>query len=173
MCTSSPESQLCLGLHQEDEDGHLTNRDRDKAEVFNAFFASFVNTDEGPRGPQCPEQEDHECENDQLPVNTELVRDLLLHLDPYKTIHDEILKELVDVIAKPLSMIFEWSWESGEVQAEWKLMNLAPIFKNGKKEDPRNYRPVSLTTVPSKIMEKIILGGIEKHLKGVTASTAS
>ncbi|KAJ7405699.1 Receptor-type tyrosine-protein phosphatase R [Willisornis vidua] len=33
-----------------------------------------------------------------------------------------------------------------------------------KKEDPRNYRPVSLASVPGRVMEKIILGNIEKYL---------
>ncbi|KAJ7410928.1 hypothetical protein BTVI_51719 [Pitangus sulphuratus] len=73
------------------------------------------------------------------------------------------LKELADVITKPLLKIFESSWKSGEVQADWKLVNVVPVFKKGKKEDPRNYRPVSLTSVPEKSMEKIILGSIEKH----------
>lgn len=41
-------------------------------------------------------------------------------------------------------------------------MNIAPIFQKGKKEDSRNYRPASLTSV--KVMENIFLGGIEKHL---------
>ncbi|KAJ7404306.1 RNA-directed DNA polymerase from mobile element jockey-like protein [Willisornis vidua] len=45
------------------------------------------------------------------------------------------------------------------------MVNNVPTFKKGK-EDPRNNRPVSFTSVPSKIMEKIILGGTEKHLKG-------
>ncbi|KAJ7406741.1 rna-directed dna polymerase from mobile element jockey-like [Pitangus sulphuratus] len=62
-------------------------------------------------------------------------------------------------------MIFERSWESREVPTEWKLGNVVPIFKKGKKEDPGNYRPVSLTSVPGKVMEKIILGSIEKRLK--------
>ncbi|KAJ7400179.1 RNA-directed DNA polymerase from mobile element jockey [Pitangus sulphuratus] len=80
-------------------------------------------------------------------------------MDPYKSmrsyeIHPRILKELADVIAKPVSMIFEQSWESREVPADWKLVNIAPVFKKGKKEDPRNYRPVSLTPVPDKIMKK-------------------
>ncbi|KAF4796459.1 hypothetical protein TURU_083970 [Turdus rufiventris] len=100
-----------------DEDGHLTKRDMDKAEVLNAFFASIFNTDDGPRGSQCHELEDHDCQNDQIPVNPKLVQDLLLQLDPYNSmgpdgIHPRILKDLADVIAKPLSMIFEQCWES-------------------------------------------------------------
>ncbi|KAJ7413878.1 RNA-directed DNA polymerase from mobile element jockey-like protein [Pitangus sulphuratus] len=63
-----------------------------------------------------------------------------------------------------LLMIFEQSWESGEVPPDWKLANIVMIFKKSK-EDPGNYRPVSLTSVPGKVMEKIILGSIEKHLK--------
>ncbi|KAJ7428255.1 RNA-directed DNA polymerase from mobile element jockey-like protein [Pitangus sulphuratus] len=62
-------------------------------------------------------------------------------------------------------MIFEWSWESEEVPDDWKLVNFVLIFKKGKKEDPRNYRPVSLILVPGKVMEKIILGVIKKHLE--------
>ncbi|KAJ7400326.1 hypothetical protein BTVI_106395 [Pitangus sulphuratus] len=105
--------------------------------------------DDGPRGSQCPELQDHDCENDHLPGNSEIVRDLLLQLDPYKSmgpdgIHPRILKELADVITKPLSMIFEWSRESREVPADWKLVNIDLIFK---KKDPKNYRPVSLTSV--------------------------
>ncbi|KAJ7405743.1 hypothetical protein WISP_138422 [Willisornis vidua] len=154
----------------QEEDGHLTNSDRDKAEVFNAFFACVFNTDDGPRGSQWPELEGHDCENDQLPVNPEIVQDMLLQLDPYKSmgldgIHLKMLKELADAITKPLLIILELSWESGEVPADWKLTNVAPVFKKGKKEDPRNYRPVSLTKVPDKATEKIGLGNFEKHLK--------
>ncbi|KAJ7411588.1 RNA-directed DNA polymerase from mobile element jockey [Pitangus sulphuratus] len=110
---------------------------------------------------QCPELEDHDCKNDQLAVDPEIVLDLLLQLDSYKSmephgIHPRIFKELADVIAKPLSMIFEQSRESGEVLADWKLVNVFPIFKNRKKLDPRNYRPVSLTSVPGKIVEQVI-----------------
>ena len=41
-----------------DEVDHLTNRDIDKAEMFNAFFASVFNTDDGPWDPQSPVFED-------------------------------------------------------------------------------------------------------------------
>ncbi|KAJ7404667.1 RNA-directed DNA polymerase from mobile element jockey [Willisornis vidua] len=95
-------------------------------------------------------------------------KDLLLQLDPYKSMGSEeirlrILKDLTDANTKPLLMIFERSWESGEVPADWKLGNVVPHFKNCE-DNPGNYRPISQTSVAGKVMRWIILGGIEKHL---------
>ncbi|KAJ7415088.1 RNA-directed DNA polymerase from mobile element jockey-like [Pitangus sulphuratus] len=57
------------------------------------------------------------------------------------------------------------SWESGKVPADWKLVNIVLIFKEGKRDDPEKYRPVSFNSVPGKIIDKIILGFIGKHTK--------
>jgi len=80
-------------------------------------------------------------------------------------IHPRVLKELVDVTAGPLLIICQRSWESGEVPTTWKLGSVIPICKKGMREDPGNYRPVSLPSVPGKIMQRIILGAAERHLK--------
>jgi len=56
-----------------DKDGHLTNRDADKAETFNAFFAPVFNTDAGLWDRCSPELEDQGCSNNQLPANPQLV----------------------------------------------------------------------------------------------------
>ncbi|KAK4824547.1 hypothetical protein QYF61_016151 [Mycteria americana] len=57
------------------------------------------------------------------------------------------------------------SWLTGEVPADWRLANVTPIFKKGRKEDPGNYRPVSLTSVLGKLMEQIILSAITRHVE--------
>ncbi|GAB0179602.1 mitochondrial enolase superfamily member 1 [Grus japonensis] len=146
------------------------NRDIDKAEMFNATFASVFNTNDEPWDTLSPTSEDCDWGDDKLPADPELVQDLVPQLDAHKSmgpdgIHPRVLKELADVITAPLFIIFQQSWEYGEVSINRKLANVVPIFKKGKKEDPGNYRPVSLTSVPGKIMEKVILGVTEKHLR--------
>ena len=65
-------------------------------------------------------------------------------------IHLRVLRELVEVIAEPLSVIYQLSLLTSEVPEDWRLANVTPIYKKGCREDPANYRPVSLTSVPGK-----------------------
>lgn len=53
-------------------------------------------------------------------------------------IHPRVLKELSNVIMRPLLIIFLQSWESGEISVNWKLVNVVPVFKKDKKEKPGN-----------------------------------
>ena len=66
------------------------------------------------------------------------------------------MKEGVDSISPALASIFNKSLQNSVVPADWKLANVVPIFKKGNKEDIGNYRPISLTSVVCRILEKVI-----------------
>ena len=79
-------------------------------------------------------------------------------------IHPRVLKELAEVLTKPLSIIYQQSCLTGQVP-DWRLANVTAIYKKSQNKDPGNYRPVSLTPVPGKIMEQITLSAITQHIQ--------
>ena len=60
-----------------------------------------------------------------------------------------VLKILADVLYKPLTIIFGESIKRGTVPKEWKIAWITVLYKNGKKFQAGNYRPVSLTSILS------------------------
>ncbi|GAB0209834.1 hypothetical protein GRJ2_003449100 [Grus japonensis] len=122
-------------------------------------------------GTQPPELEDRDGEQNEAPIiQGEMASDLLHHLDTHKSmgpdgIHTRVQRELVEVLTKALSIIYQQSWLTREVTVEWRLANVMPIYKKGQKEDLGNYRPVTLTLVPGKVMEQIILSAITRHVQ--------
>jgi hypothetical protein len=67
-------------------------------------------------------------------------------------------------IAKPLCLLFFKSLRLKKYLRSWKIAHVIPLFKNGDKSLPSNYRPVSLLSCVSKIFEKNVFKNFFKHL---------
>ncbi|KAK4821524.1 hypothetical protein QYF61_021927 [Mycteria americana] len=103
-------------------------------------------------------------------IQGEMVSDLIHHLDTHKSmgldgIHPRVLRELAEVLTKPLAILYQQSWLTGELPIDWRLANVMPIYKKGWKVNLGSYRPVSLTSVLGNIMEQIILSAITRHVQ--------
>ncbi|KFP33016.1 hypothetical protein N325_08440, partial [Colius striatus] len=103
-------------------------------------------------------------------IQEEMVSDLLLHTDVYKSIrpdgvHPRVLRELAGLLAQPLPIIYQQSWLTEEVPSDWKSASITPRYKKGRKDDLGNYRSVRLTSVPGKLMGQTILNSIILHMQ--------
>ena len=143
--------------------------DTEKAQALNTFFVS-VFTQETPDIPDFqPSKKIAHPMADPIITAQEVVKKLS-KLKPNKSpgpdgMHPRLLKEIGTSIAEPLSIIMNKSIEEGTVPLDWKDANVTPIYKKGKKTDPGNYRPVSLTSVVCKTMESIIRDHLLTHVK--------
>jgi hypothetical protein len=85
----------------------------------------------------------------EITVSIEGVQKLLQKLNPQKAcgpdqIPARILRDLADVIAPPLTLIFQKSLDEGNIPNDWRTANVTAIFKKGERYKASNYRPVSL-----------------------------
>ena len=85
----------------------------------------------------------------------------LCHLDSRKAcgpdgIEARFLKAGAAEISASLASIFNASLSSGIVPSDWKCAKVTPVFKSGDRSDPSNYRPISLLSSISKILEHFV-----------------
>ena len=105
-----------------------------------------------------------------IDIKREDVEKLLKNLIPNKApgldgLHPKVLKEMAEVVSEPITEIFRRSLDTGIIPTNWLQAVICPIFKKGDKADPSNYRPVSLTSIICKMMERIIVIHLIKHLE--------
>lgn len=74
---------------------------------------------------------------------------------------DSNIRNIAKSIVKPLTKIYNYSLTIGQLPDIWKNFQITPIFKNkGSAHDVNNYRPISITSVVCKLLEKIMF----KHM---------
>ena len=75
------------------------------------------------------------------------------------------LNTYADQLAPILHNIFQLSVDSSQVPEAWKNANVTAIFKEGSMTEAANYRPISITSATSKLLEQIIHSHVMKHLE--------
>ena len=80
-------------------------------------------------------------------------------------IPNRVLKQCADHLAPALTIMFQRSIDHGKLPNDWLSANISCIFKKGDKHAAENYEPVSLTSVPCKLLEHIICEHMMKHLE--------
>ena len=78
-----------------------------------------------------------------------------------------VLKETIECVVKPITFVFNLSLQSGVFPEKMKIAKVNPIHKAGDKQEFTNYRPISILSQFSKILEKLfhkrLYNYIEKH----------
>jgi exonuclease III len=150
------------------QDGTLATSAEEKANLLSSAFASVFCREDMNNFPslQAPDQE----------LLAEIAieeKDIIEEIQNTKKgksagpdgIHPCVIRELCKEVSRPLLLIFRKSLEEGQLPTKWKDAIVVPIFKKGSRHDPGNYRPVSLTSVCGKILEKIVRKHILKYLE--------
>jgi hypothetical protein len=78
--------------------------------------------------------------------------------------HPAMLKMAGEVLVAPLTELFNRSLNQGTIPLDWKVATVVPIHKGQEIDRVKNYRPVSLTSVPSKVFERILRNAITEYL---------
>nr|VZH99524.1 unnamed protein product [Spirometra erinaceieuropaei] len=142
--------------------------DKDKAEHLSQFFRSVATSEPAFFSPA---YEDDETPTLEAVFFTEtIVRNELVNLKESTSpgpdaIPAKLLKELASEMSKPLALIFQTSFVTGCLPSDWKSATITPLFKGGSRASANNYRPVSLTSICCKIMEKIIKKALVQFLE--------
>jgi hypothetical protein len=145
------------------------------ATEFNSFFTRVGKQISNSIPPVAKAPEDYVNYNRQIPnmllgnTTPAHVKKVISNLQP-KTSCDingqstKMIKFICNEICVPLAHIFNLSLNQGAFPEKLKNCRVIPVFKAGDQLDVDNYRPISLLSSVSKILEKIVADKLVHHL---------
>ena len=142
------------------DNGTVASTNLEKAKTLNAYFSSVFVTEDTTALPSPTNAFNGPC-LETVQISATNVEQKLRGLRPSSSpgpdgLHPRLLHDTAATLATPLTALFRKSLDSGELPSDWKVGEVTPIFKKGCKRSPDNYRPVSLTAVPCKVLESLI-----------------
>ena len=153
-----------------DQSGKIVVNDKGMASLLNDYFVSVFNKKSINSDTLItPKFSNFKYLMQDIEITDEEVIKTIGEFKPHKSpgidgITSTYALKTKEILAKPLSLLFNSSIENNIIPSEWKRANITPIFKTGDKAKVENYRPVSLTPFYGKVLEKIIKKRIEIFL---------
>ena len=152
------------------DSGEMIPPGQPTADALNNFFASVFTEEKEdlPIPDNIYKGPDDEKLTD-IEITDDCVKKVLKGLDPTKAagpdeIPPSMLKALAEELCQPLSIIYNKSLDERTVPRDWRTAHIIPIFKKGSRSKAGNYRPISLTSVIGKVLERIIRDQVTEHL---------
>ena len=152
------------------ENDQVIPDDLSKATVFNNYFASISSFPENIQIPDLPNFNYlTETRLDSVTTNETEVESLLRRVNAHKSsgpdgVGNWVLKHCAKPLSVPYSKLFNKSLQTGRFPTQWKQANVCPVFKKENRSDKTNYRPISLLSSSSKILEKIVYKRLYEYL---------
>ena len=150
--------------------------DQGMATIFNKFFTSVAERLKSTQSNQVSLSDVSDVPNlasvknfEFNDVSVDFVRKELSSLKVNKSsglrdIHTPFLKTGADVLAAPLTYIFNLSLHNAIIPRSWKCATVTPLHKDGSVSDPNNFRPISVLPVVMKIFNRAVRSQIYQHL---------
>ena len=156
--------------------GKAASTSRDKANLLNECFGTKFSVPSDPNNP-LPSCSDLGLGTlNRVHVSADRVGSLLSSLDRSKACGSDnlsgfILRECADVLAAPLSVLFNKCLDTGMYPKRWKDATVIPVHKKGQRSQADNYRSVSLLPIVSKVFERILCDAFVRHISPAISSS--
>ena len=151
------------------DDGNIVSDNEQMCDLMNKYFSSVFTNEDVSNIPLLEKMYNGNLALTSVSFTSENVSEKISKLKSTSApgmdkMYPRLLKEAVEFLCHPLTIIYTRSLEEGVVPDDWRCANITPVFKSGSRFSAGNYRPISLTSIICKLMESIIRDAIVNHL---------